>query len=67
MYLVRKLSLIFIIGISHLQFTNDSEMMQFALSTLQKSPEPDDLICGECVTLDRKSLKTTKGNTTLVN
>ena len=55
------------LGISRLKFLNDSEMMQFALATLQKSPEPDDLICGDTVTLDRKSLKTTKGNTSLVN
>jgi hypothetical protein len=37
-------------------------MLDFAVKTLKSAVEPDELICRDAVTLDRKSLKTTKCN-----
>jgi hypothetical protein len=42
-------------------FSNDQELVKYALATLQQAVDPDDLICSDAVTLDRTSLKQASG------
>jgi len=40
-----------------LKFNNDNELIKFALTTLQAAADPEELVCNESTTLERKSLK----------
>lgn len=46
-----------IFSTENLLFTNDQELVRFALSTIQEAEDPDDLICSDALTFSRNSLK----------
>ena len=53
------------VGDEKLKFSNDQELIKFALTTLQGAPDPDELVCNESTTLERKSLKFQDGKSSL--
>ena len=45
---------------NNLVFSNDQDLLKFALTKLAAQPDPDDLICSQTKTLSRNDLKMTK-------
>ena len=54
----------FLLGGKLLSFTDNAELMKFAMAQIQKANDPDDLICSSSMTLTRNSLKTESGKHT---